>query len=159
MNRVNYILFHPVFRSALAQIDELERNRPFCGHGLEHLLSVARLACLYNIEEGHGVSRELLYAAALLHDIGRGEQYLHGTPHAEAGARLAEPILVGCGFSEPERQRICAAIAAHRQDGAGEDPLPMLLHRADRKSRPCWLCPAVAECNWPPERRNPELEL
>lgn len=159
MNRVNCILFHPDFRAALAEIDELERNRPFCGHGLEHLLSVARLAYLYNIEEGHGVNRELLYAAALLHDIGRGEQYRTGTPHAEAGARLADPILANCGFSELERQRVCAAIAAHRQDGAGEDPLPVLLHRADRKSRPCWLCPAAAECNWPPERRNHELEL
>jgi putative nucleotidyltransferase with HDIG domain len=157
MDRVNRILRHPTFRAALAQIEELERERPFCGHGLEHLLSVARLAHLYNIGEGHGVDLSLLYAAALLHDIGRGEQYLHGTPHAEAGARLADSILADCGFPEAERQRICAAIAAHRQEG-GEEVLAALLHRADRKSRPCFLCTAADECNWPPERRNLTLE-
>lgn len=154
MERANRILYHPAFRSALERLTALERHRPFCGHGIEHLLSVAQLAQLRNLEEGCGVDRELLCAAALLHDLGREEQYLHGVPHDEAGARLAEPILSDCGFTTAERQRICAAIAAHRSGGDDGDPLAQLLHRADRESRPCFLCPAAEECNWPPERRN-----
>lgn len=159
MERVNRILYHPAFRSALERLAALERQRPFCGHGIEHLLSVAQLAQLFNLEGQWGVDRELLCAAALLHDLGREEQYLHGVPHEEAGARLAEPILSDCGFTPGERQRICAAIAAHRSGWDDKsDPLAALLHRADHRSRPCYLCPASAQCNWPPERRNRGLD-
>ena len=159
MDRVNRILHHPSFCALLSEIEELERNRPFCGHGMEHLLAVARLAQIYNLEEGCGVEKELLYAAALLHDIGRGEQYSRGIPHDQAGAELAGPILTDCGFTQEERERICAAIAAHRRaESRDTDALSSLLHRADKKCRPCYQCAAAAQCNWPEEKRNKTVE-
>ncbi len=153
-NRADRILTHPRFRAAVAELTALERQRPFCGHGIEHLLDVARLAQLYNLEEGWDVDRELLCAAALLHDLGRVEQYRRGTPHEQAAAELARPILADCGFTEAERERVCAAIQAHRDGEGAADPLSALLRRADKRCRPCFLCPAAEGCNWPEEKRN-----
>jgi putative nucleotidyltransferase with HDIG domain len=126
---------------------------------VEHLLAVARLAQIYNLEEGCGVEKELVYAAAILHDIGRGEQYLHGIPHDQAGAELAGPILTDCGFTSDEILRICAAIAAHRRpESDNADFLARLLHRADKNCRPCYFCSAAEECNWPEEQLNKTVE-
>ena len=158
MELVNRILQHPIFQRELQALEHLERNRIFCRHGVEHLLEVARLAYLYNLEEGLGISARLIYAAALLHDIGRGEQYRTGTPHDVAGLALAEPILQDCGFSPEEQTAILEAISAHRGDGGKRQALGALLYRADKKSRPCFACEARKLCNWPPEKQNLILE-
>lgn len=157
MDRITRILYHPLFRSTLADIDALERHRPFCGHGIEHLLAVARLAQLYNLEEELGLEKEQIYAAALLHDLGRAAEYRNGTPHERAGIALANPILTDCGFSAQERERICAAIRSHRQNEP-QNLLSALLYRADKKCRPCFFCGAATECNWPEEQRNQSIE-
>ncbi len=158
MEQVNEILKHPAFRKALEELEELERDRPFCRHGLEHLLAVARLAYLYDLEEGAGIPARLIYAAALLHDIARGEQYRNGTPHDLASVKLAEPILIECGFCEAERREILGAISAHRSGGHGGNRLAELICRADKRSRPCYACQARALCNWPEEKQNLRLE-
>lgn len=159
MDRVARITAHPRFRAVLRDIEALERERPFCGHGLEHLLAVARLAWIYNLEEGTGLDRPLVYAAALLHDLGRAEEYRRGTPHEQAGAALARGILTDCGFPAAERERICAAILCHRGAAAPDrEPLSALLHRADKRCRPCYLCAAAQVCNWPEERRSHSVE-
>mgnify|MGYP000005159031 CR=1 FL=1 len=101
---------------------------------------------------------ELVRSAALLHDIGRAVQYRDGTPHDEAGVRLARPILEDCGFTEQEIMEILTAIGGHRAPGVTA-PLGRLLYRADKKSRPCYACPAVGECNWPEEKKNHSLEF
>lgn len=155
MERVNQILRHPLFQDKLDEINRLERERIFCGHGMEHLLSVARLAYLRNLEEGLGLERELIYAAALLHDIGRGDQYLRGIPHDRASVVYAEQILTDCGFSPAERDAIVQAIDRHRsQSVAAEPTLRGVLYRADKESRLCFCCPAAEQCNWPEERRS-----
>lgn len=157
MERVDRILHHPEFRRRLAQLEELERDRVFCRHGLDHLLAVARLMLILSREQGSGIPKELLYAAALLHDVGRGAQYCTGVPHAEAGLPIAEGILTGCGFDGEERREILNAIAAH-SDGADDAPLSRLLYRADKLSRPCYACPAADRCNWPRREKNLTLE-
>ncbi|MCD8051369.1 MAG: HD domain-containing protein [Clostridiales bacterium] len=155
MERVNQILRHPLFRDKLAEIDRLERERIFCGHGMEHLLSVARLAYLRSLEENLGLDQELIYAAALLHDIGRGDQYLRGVPHDRAGAVYAEQILTDCGFSPAEREAVVQAIDCHRSpEVAAEPTLRGVLYQADKESRLCFCCPAAEQCNWPEERRS-----
>lgn len=159
MERVDRILAHPAFRSALEELKSLEADRIFCRHDLEHLLSVARLMRIYNLEEGLGLDPELLYAAALLHDIGRGAQYTRGIPHEAAGVALAGPILEDCGFSNRERDEILVAIGSHRgKDGGAPSELGRLLYRADKQSRPCFACPASDQCNWPEEKKNHSLE-
>ncbi len=159
MQRITRLVEHPLFRRSLEELRLAERDRIFCGHDAEHFLSVARLMTLMAAEEGVTLPRVLLYAAAFLHDIGRGEEYRSGTPHEAAALELARPILTDCGFDEEERAEILTAIRQHRSDWGGErTPLGELLYRADKKSRLCLLCPASEACNWSREKRNLTIE-
>ena len=97
----------------------------------------------------------MIYAAGLLHDIGRYEQMEKGTPHHLAGARLAERILTDCDFSLTEQKSILAAIRSHRVKDTAETPLfSRYLYRADKQSRNCLYCPERNACNWPEEKMN-----
>ena len=156
MERVEAIRRHPLFSGEYGRLWAAEANRPFCRHGMDHLLSVARLMYLYSLEDQSGIPKDLLYAAALLHDIGRYQQLSQGTPHHVAGARMAEEILPACGFSPEETGRIQAAILAHR---AGDNPdlLAAYLYRGDKQSRPCFACEAEPDCNWPEDKKNLQI--
>lgn len=160
-NAVNQIIQHELFRAELTDIERLEKERIFCRHGIEHLLTVAHLAWVEVLEcglEGE-VSKPVLYAAALLHDIGRGEQYRTGTPHDKAGVSIAKRILAECDFTARECEEILTAIAAHRAKGEQRTTLAEVLYRADKACRPCFFCAAAEQCNWSMEKRNLQLKL
>jgi len=59
---------------------------------------VARISYLMILEKRLPVSKDIIYATALLHDLGRADQYEKGISHEEAGAILAEEILTDCGI-------------------------------------------------------------
>ena len=121
MERAIRILSHESWQAAASQITALEENRRFCRHNIDHLLHVARLACLESLEKDLGISKELIYSAALLHDIGRGRQYTEGIPHEEAGTVMAVPILDDCGFEQGEKEMILDAIRFRRRYFKGTD--------------------------------------
>lgn len=160
MARVDAIWRHPLYQEQLMRIEELERDRVFCRHGLTHLLDVARIMWMLALEEeaADGLSRDVAYAAALLHDIGRAAQYEMKEPHDIAGVRIAREIMGTVddshAFSREEQDLIAGAIGAHRDGVGAATPLSRLLHRADKLSRPCFACPARPECNWPEEQQN-----
>lgn len=87
MERVDKILAHPEFQVYMRRIREQERTRVFCLHGIEHSLDVARIGYIKNLEQGLSFRQDVIYAMALLHDIGRCEEYASGKSHHEAGAR------------------------------------------------------------------------
>lgn len=158
MERVNRILKNQAFLQHLRENEAAEEGRIFCHHNMEHFLDVARIAMLLNLQEGLGIPREMVYGAALLHDIGRHEQYEAGTPHEAASARIAPDILADCGYSREEAGEIAEAIALHRDSrAAGRADLAGLLYRADKASRACFCCKAQGQCNWSRERMNLEL--
>ena len=136
MERIDKILNHKLFISCLERNKEAERDRIFCRHNMEHFLNVARIGEILNLEEQRRIPKVQIYAAALLHDIGRYRQYEDGTPHEQASAQLAPQILRDCGFDENETCVILNAIASHR-DGKvkGEPGLRGILYRADKLSR------------------------
>lgn len=122
MERVNQILHHSKFIENLNRLETLEADRIYCHHGLSHLLDVARLASLlqYKKKENKPSNTfsfpdEIIYAAALLHDIGRVLQYEQGISHETAGLKLAEQILKDCGFTKSEQMFILDAIQFHRK--------------------------------------------
>ena len=78
-------------------------------------MTVARVTCLLAAEQGLPVNQEQVYAAGLLHDIGRHLQYQQNIPHEQAGAEIAEGILIDCGFDRQERSDILRLIGANRQ--------------------------------------------
>ena len=54
MKRVNAILKAPLYRRCYARLEELERERIFCRHQMTHLLDVARIAYILNMEQDLG---------------------------------------------------------------------------------------------------------
>ncbi|MGM9640460.1 MAG: HD domain-containing protein [Faecousia sp.] len=151
MERIHLLQQHPLFRQLYDALQKAEESRPFCRHNMEHFLAVARLMRIYNLEEGAGLSRDLLYGAALLHDLGRAEP---GTSHEIAGAEIAGNILPDCGFEPEEIEEIREAILGHRSPALSKSTLRTYLYRADKASRNCFCCPAREECNWPREKMN-----
>lgn len=160
MKRIRSIQSNSLFQEIWEKLQEAEEDRIFCRHTMEHFLDVARLMYIYSLEDAAAIRKDVIYAAALLHDIGRYEQMVHGTPHDVASARLAEEIMKDCGFEKDERTMVQNAILGHRsqESAASEDCLTAYLYRADKKSRNCFSCPARAECNWPQEKKNLWIE-
>lgn len=159
MKRVNQIYEHPVFQEKFQALQEAEKGRPFCNHTLEHLMDVARLMYIYSLEHELFIPKEIIYAMALMHDIGRLDQIERGVPHEQAGAELCNLVLPECGFTEEEIDMIKAAILHHRKVSDDEkDSFYNMLYWADKKSRNCFACNMKNECNWDREKMNLEIE-
>lgn len=155
MERIDKILNHDLFIEHLRKNKEAEQNRIFCHHDMVHFLDVARIGEIMNLEEQVGLNRDLVYAAALLHDMGKHIQYENGTPHEVSGAEIASRILPDCGYDNKETDVIVEAIRNHRNpEIAGERNLCGVLYRADKASRACFSCEAEKECNWKGEKKN-----
>lgn len=153
--RINRLINNELYCSHYTKIQELEADRKFCKHDMAHFLDVARIATILSLEESSGLSREIIYAAALLHDIGRHEQYLFGTPHERASASLSLPILEACGFTKEETEQIQIAILNHRTfEVSKQKDLSGYLYRGDKASRSCFACRVEDECNWPDSKKN-----
>ena len=158
MERVNKILNHDLFLQCLEKNKLAETERIFCHHDMVHFLDVARIAMIINLNEGLDIPKDIIYAAALLHDIGRYVQYEDGTPHEEASAKLAPGILKQCGYSDKETCVIVSAIETHRDATVvGNASLNDILYRADKASRPCFACKAEKACNWKGEKKNLDI--
>lgn len=161
MERIRQIMKHPLYITNQKRIDEMENSRIFCRHGMEHALDVARLMYIFALERQVDVSKDVIYATALLHDIGRAIEYEKKHPHHEAGGELAERILQDCTFTDKERVEIVQAIQSHkhnRKTYEGADNLQSLLYEADKRSRACYSCKASEECYWESDKRNSYLE-
>lgn len=159
MEKIGKILKHDLFIECLSKNETAEKDRIFCRHNMTHFLDVARIGRIINAEEGLGIDVELIYAAALLHDIGKHLQYAEGVPHELASARLASGILADCGFERKETDVIIDAIRVHRdENSANEKNLRGILYRSDKLSRACFCCPAEGRCNWKDGKRNLKLD-
>ena len=91
--------------------EEVRRTLPEAGtHGYEHTERVYRTAL--HIGRRVGADLDILLPAALLHDIGRGEDN-----HAEAGARKAREILERLGVDPNRIEAIVEAIETHSFSG------------------------------------------
>lgn len=170
MERIDRILQHKRFQDCRQQITQAEIHRIYCRHGLEHSMDVARIAYILSLETGESgqeLDKEIIYAMALLHDLGRSVEYQSGQSHHEAGAEIAGEILYDCGFTKTEITWITGAIAAHKhaEDEAAGDKAAgeaesigmqyrRILYQADKLSRNCFDCPAADTCYWPTEKRN-----
>ena len=158
MDRIDSIINHPAFRENLRKNQEAEKDRHFCRHDISHFLDVARIGLVISLEEGLNIERELIYGAALLHDIGRHMQYARGIPHEKASALIAPEILRDSGFDNEETSVIITAILNHRNEVvAQENSLRGVLYRADKASRPCYACSAERECSWKDEKKNKSI--
>ena len=163
MKRVNAITAHPLYRRCYARLEELECGRIFCRHQMPHLMDVARIAYISSMEQGLGIEKEVIYAAAILHDIGKYAQYEDGTPHEQAGEKIASEILETlpeeASFSEEEKRMILTAVRGHRRLREDAEVLEKLLYTSDKASRMCFSCPAERACGWSIEKKNMEITV
>ncbi|MHC1721748.1 MAG: HD domain-containing protein [Aminipila sp.] len=161
MKFVDNLIKHPVYIENLNRIKTAETYRIFCCHGIAHLLDVARIAYLYNLEHNLELEKEMIYLTALLHDIGRAKEYITGEPHEQAGKELTELILSQLNYPEEKREMILTAIENHRikeikglYSNDKAERLRILINMADKQSRNCFLCDAYEECNWCEDKKN-----
>ena len=86
-------------------------------HDKDHVYRVLNVALLIANEEA-GADLDIIIAAALLHDIGRKEQYENpALCHAEVGAKKAYTFLIKNGFKEEFAAAVSDCINAHRFRG------------------------------------------
>ena len=147
MDRVNTILANEEYKDWMEQIRRSEKERRFCCHGIDHCLDVARIGMLMNLEEKLGLEPELIYAAALLHDIGRAVSYQTSEEHHLASVRNSRSILLATGFSGEE-------ISKHNTTGKEAEGLSYVIYRADKLSRRCFDCEVYDECYWKEDEKN-----
>lgn len=160
LDRIDKILSHDLFLGHLDKNNAAEADRRFCRHNIVHFLDVARIATIINLEENLQINREWIYAAALLHDLGKHIQYSEGVPHEKASAEIAPFILEDCDFAEKETRVIVDAIMNHRNIAvATEQNLRGILYRADKASRACYACEAEADCNWKDGKKNLTIKV
>ena len=163
MKRVNAILSHPLYQKCYRRLEILEKDRKFCCHQMPHLMDVARIAYIICLEQDLGIKKDVIYGAAILHDIGKYAQYEDGTPHEQSGAKTASEILDSlpedAAFSEEEKRMILTAVRGHRRLREDAEPLERLLYTADKASRTCFACPAEGECDWSSDKKNMELKI
>lgn len=149
--RIKAILNNTQYQEYIRKNQDREQQRKYCKHGWEHSFDVARVAYILALEAGRDqiavLNKELVYAAALLHDIGRWKQYDNGVDHARVGAELAGKILREAGFNEEEIHTVREAIRCHRRPEQAACILGTILYRADKTVRLCRQCTARDDCN------------
>lgn len=158
MIRVEVILKDPRYQEYIHKNSIKETDRKFCRHTFQHLVDVARITYILLLEAGDikrfinenclapDAAKEIVYASALLHDIGRWREYETGEDHAVVSAELALEILCEAGFNQQETDIICTGIREHRRTCDNASLLGDLLNRADNLSRLCLQCQAGDEC-------------
>ncbi len=160
MDRVNKILKNHDYRKYLNELQKIEKNRKFCRHNLSHFLDVARIASIINLKTNAQIDDEHIYAAALLHDIGRAQPNFNETSHAAISAKLSEKILRDCCFSDLEINYILDAIIRHDDKNLNNvKNLSEILSVADKLSRPCYVCDVKESCFWSLKQKNLELKI
>lgn len=157
MINTNRIFFSPRYQDLINDLKDLEKTRIYCGHDLNHFLSVARIAYILCLENNIKVNKDLIYTTALLHDIGRVHQYRYGKDHAKASYEIAKDFLSETTFTEDEKDTILEAIKNHRKKSDSKD-FASIFYKADKLSRPCFACPARPSCNWPEEKMNLKIK-
>ena len=140
------------------------------GHDFYHALRVVNLC---NSLANEDVDGDVLIAAALLHDIARGEEHSLNKKsdyHIEQGAKIAEEILSKINFPKHKIAKVKTCIAQHEDEGSEiiESQILQDCDRLDamgaigiarcfayggRIDRPIW-CPTKTEEIWVPGVKN-----
>ncbi|MDU2490460.1 MAG: HD domain-containing protein [Clostridium celatum] len=152
MDNIDAIMNNKLYNEALEKLSEYERDREFCNHTIEHFIDVSRIAYIMVLEEKLSVSKEVIYAIGLLHDIGRVRQYEEGINHDIASVEMSREILKETSFTEQEINIILNGIANHRKES--DNKLEEIIYKADKLSRQCFNCKAEKECYWSSEKKN-----
>lgn len=155
MERVNKILGNRQYLDYLNKNRMYDINTKYCNHDLNHFFDVARIAYILNLESNLKIDKEIIYASALLHDIGKWQQYSEGIPHHISSSLLCVELLKRCDFRQDEIDNIKEAVYNHRNSTIKDDKtLSGIIYQADKLSRKCFDCISEKECDWTDEKKN-----
>jgi uncharacterized protein len=167
MDRVNAIINNKEFQDWIVANNQAEYGSQYCRHGLEHAFDVARIAYeLWLDNSGNPVAKDIVYAAALLHDIGYWSKFEDLTENSAddedieeespfvVAASLAEEILFSAGYHPAVITEILKAIK--NMDTDSKEGLSVILRKANEMSRPCFICPMVEKCSKEPKNKRLE---
>lgn len=153
MKRIELLLNDAIYNEYLGYNEEQESDPKYCRHDLAHHIDVARIAYILILEHNDMnffiqetnlsskiAAKEIIYAAGLLHDIGKWKEYQTGLDHASYGARLAREILPRVLFNPKEIDIIARAVYEHRNLSMDMSFLGERLYRADNLARVCMSC-------------------
>ncbi|MDE6426600.1 MAG: HD domain-containing protein [Ruminococcus sp.] len=155
----NRILENVLYRQELQRLEQLEKDRIFCRHGIEHSLDTARIAIILCRENSVKISPDIIYSSALLHDIGRSREYTENVPHHDAGVHIAANILDDIECPDDMKNSILNLIENHRRPDNDPSTPEYIFYMADKKSRLCFACKARHECYWSDEKKNMKIEV
>ena len=123
MPRLNAVWNHPLYQKYYRENEKIEHDREFCCHQITHLLDVARIAYIKNLEAGLGIDKELIYTAAILHDIGKALDHdMEGT-HVQIGVDILKKF--------KENPLVINAVEAHHGDVEPQTLEAVLVQAAD----------------------------
>ena len=123
MPRLDAIWADEVYQREYRRLEELEQTRVFCRHGIRHLMDTARIMWALNLERACGLSQDVVYAAALLHDIGKALDHEIEGSHVQIGVEVARKY--------KENPAVIHAIEAHHGDVEPKTPLAFIVMAAD----------------------------
>ena len=154
MKNTEIVLNHNTPNEKINKIENDEKTRAFCKHDFSHLMDVARICYIINLEENLNIDKDLIYVTALLHDLGRADEVDTGINHSILSQEIAKVILKDLNFDDFSKQRIINAIKNHRTKEKNDDRFIEIFYKADKLSRMCFRCPARSICNWSEEKKN-----
>ena len=153
----NQIRKNQRYKDYYQELKLLEKDRVFCKHDFDHFLDVARITVLLANKNNISVDEDIIYAAALLHDMGRITEYKDGTPHHIASCDIAREILEDIDCEVEKKEVIISLIRCHRNPENPPGSLQFFFRNADKISRKCYACDARDKCNWPDEKKNLDI--
>ncbi len=157
MDRLNLIIKNVEFVTNYKIIESFEVDREFCKHDLTHFLDVARIMYIINLEEKLNLKKDIIYATALLHDIGRSLEYRENINHNIGAREISINILKDSNYNSEEISQIINAIISH--NSRDNIVLNNLLRKADKLSRNCFMCKSYKKCKWSEAKKNKEIIL
>jgi len=160
MKYVERLMRSQTFLDIQKQLNKQEQTRIFCKHGLDHSLDVARIAQLMNLELGFSQDKEEIYLSALLHDLGRVEEYECGIPHQSAGCETAKKLLGEIQYPTHLWEPILQRVLEHRHLNISDEEITKdnFFWFADKRARNCFVCQQRDECNWKMEKKTKTIE-
>ncbi|NLB51409.1 MAG: HD domain-containing protein [Syntrophomonadaceae bacterium] len=158
MKRIQSLMNEPLYTEYVERNSRSEKER-LCPHNMSHHFDVARITYIlilenndldYFIKESKLSSRmaakEVIYAAGLLHDIGKWAEYREGIDHSSYSAKLARGLLPRALFNYEEIEIISRAIDEHENQNDEMSFLGEKLYRAENLSRICSQCQHNTQC-------------
>lgn len=159
LKRIDLLLSDSLYNEYLQRNAVEEMEPKFCRHDINHHFDVARITFILMLENNdlehflreskinsRLAAKEVIYAAGLLHDIGKWKEYRDGEEHASYSASLARGLLPRALFTPDETEIICQAIYEHRNISNDMSFLGERLYRANNLSRICSRCVSKEQC-------------